>query len=143
MTDTFQIDSLLAPARRRPLLKRDMELVRRILLHVEAKETLHPEQITFDDVDHEVLGRHVEMLHSEDLIEGRAVQLTHLSYDRIEVTDLTWEGHDFAAALREETVWQKLKQQLTPAQLMSVPLAVLKPLAIGLLEKLLRSQVGL
>src|SRR5450759_1232855 len=101
MTDVFELDNVsVFQAPRRPLLNRDMDLVRRILLHVEKKQTLQPEPVMFDDIDHEVLGRHVEMLHKENLLDGQLVGLSHLSYVRVNVTDLTWDGHDFVAALK-------------------------------------------
>ena len=145
MTDVRDLDivSMTLLARGRRSLKRDMDLVRRILLHVQKKDTILGEQVVFDDVDPDVLGRHVELLHQEQLLEGSSARLSHLAYPRIQVTDLTWSGHDFVAALQDEGVWQQIKQRLTPAEMASVPLGILKSIGLGLLEKYLKNKVGL
>jgi hypothetical protein len=145
MTQVFEIDRMIpaVSARRSPPLNRDMDLVRRILIHVDKKETLRPEQIVFDDIADEVLGRHIEMLHKEGLLEGEPVDLSHLSYLRVDVTDLTWAGHDLVSALRNEGVWQQMKQKLTAFEMATVPLDMLKSLALALLEKYLKGKLGL
>src|ERR1035437_8601270 len=51
-------------------VKRDMELVRRILLAVQAKSSLEPELIIIDGLDDAVVGRHVEMLFDAGFLEG-------------------------------------------------------------------------
>jgi hypothetical protein len=50
---------------------------------------------------------------------------------------LTWEGHEFLAAARDESVWKKVKAKLT-AGAGDVPIALLKEL----LMQTLRSQLG-
>lgn len=124
-------------------MNRDMDLVRRILLHVEKKDTLRPERIVFDDVEDDVLGRHVEMLHDEGLLEGSEKDLSHLSYTLILVTDLTWAGHDFVAALQNESVWRQMKQKLSAVDLATIPLTLLRSAALDLLEKYVRTKLEL
>ncbi len=43
-------------------VKRDMELIRRILLKIQARETVDPEHLEMEGVDDAVLGRHVELI---------------------------------------------------------------------------------
>jgi hypothetical protein len=50
---------------------------------------------------------------------------------------LTWEGHEFLAAARDESIWKKAKAKVTAAA-GDVPIAILKEL----LMQTLRSQLG-
>jgi len=50
-------------------VKRDMELVRQILLTVQAKTSLEPELIKIDGHDDAIVGRHVEMLFDNGFLE--------------------------------------------------------------------------
>lgn len=127
----------------RRLVKRDMGLVRRILLHVEEKVGLKAEIVRFDDVDDDTVGRHVEMLFDDGMLDGSSAILTHLAYKRILVTDLSWAGHDFVAALQDAGVWDDLTKKLSSTELTSAPLSVIKALAVGLLEKYLKTKLGL
>jgi hypothetical protein len=42
------------------------------------------------------------------------------------VRDLTWDGHEFADALKNEGVWNKIRQSFSAEQLSSRPFAALK-----------------
>jgi Hypothetical protein (DUF2513) len=125
------------------LVKRDMDLVRRIMVHVQDKPSLRGDEIKFDDVDDEIVGRHVELLFDEGLIDGAPASFTHLAYKTVRVRDLSWAGHDFVAALQNEGVWEKLKQRLSPAELATAPLSLIKTLSVGLLEQYFKSKLGL
>ena len=125
-------------------MKRDWDLIREILLAVQARPDLRPQPIKLEGYDDMVVARHVEMLHAAGLLEGR--RKTRSSSDEppfILVTDLTWEGHDFLGALQDKTVWAKLKQQFGAAELAGIPLTVIKSLAVDLLKQTLLSRLGL
>ena len=58
-----------------------------------------------------VVLRHIEMMAQANLVEGRAHRNSRGGGgDIFLVTDLTWDGHDFLAALRNNTVWGRMKQ---------------------------------
>jgi hypothetical protein len=144
----FDLQMLDRPIKTSPfgggrLMKRDMDLVRRILIHTQNKAALRGEQITFSDVDDDTLGRHVELLFDEGLLDGVPRSVMDRAYKIVMVRDLSWSGHDFVAALQNDGVWKKMKDQLSPSELATAPLSLIKALSIGLLEQYLKSKLGL
>ena len=62
---------------------------------------------------------------------------------KVFVRDLSWEGHDFVNALKNEGIWNKIKQTYSPEELASLPLEVLKSVGIGLLTVWAKQKIGL
>lgn len=89
-------------------MKRDMELVRRILLavekHGEVDSDSPPEELR--DVPSEVLGGHILIVIERGLVKGLTLG-SHGTPAAAVATRLLWEGHDFLADARSDTVWQK------------------------------------
>jgi hypothetical protein len=102
-------------------MKRDLDLIRKIILDVEAMPpggtafTLQQRGQTFPSVDSEiddlVLLEHVRMLIDGGYIRGKYYQTLSDGADA-HVDDLTWQGHEFAATVRDDTVWKKTKSIL-------------------------------
>ena len=99
-------------------MKRNMDLVREILMQIEATE---PEkEITLDVTGYskEEIGLHVELMIEYGLIEGKAIPSdtgaahTILTYW---IKGMTWEGHDFLDAARNDTIWNKAKEKCLEA----------------------------
>jgi len=105
-------------------MKRDMNIVRDLLLKIEADEepNYHEDTILY----------HINLLYEAHLIEGTQ---TRGGWDGLR---LTWEGHDFLDAAREDKVWRKALDKLGSAAA-SVSFTVLKTL----LESIVKSQLGL
>ena len=86
-----------------------MDLVRDLLIAAEALEPgqrLTPEAIP--EHDRAVVVEHMKLLVQAGLADGRA----DLSFNGGRyglLRGLTWEGHDFLAATRSATVWQRVK----------------------------------
>jgi DNA-binding transcriptional ArsR family regulator len=92
-------------------MKHDMDLARQILLALEAD----PEADGHGWVEIEIDGRsareisyHVRLLDEAGLIEAR--DCFNLDGQDWRPTRLTWEGHQFLEASRQETRWQKAKR---------------------------------
>ena len=92
-------------------MKRDMELVRELLLEVEKQEpnTIKQEVEYEDDkwTGEEVMG-HLNLLNNRNLIAGTVIAEEYC----IALEGLTWEGHDFLDSIRDEGVWKKVKSKL-------------------------------
>lgn len=87
-------------------MKRDMDLVRRILLQTAANppgQTL----TKLPDVTPEEFGLHVLWLHEAGLV--RAMVIDQLTGADSQVFRLTWAGCDFVDAIRDDTLWKKAK----------------------------------
>jgi len=128
----------------RPIdVKRDMELVRQILLAVQAKTDLEPELIKIDGLDDAVVGRHIEMLFDAGYLEGIEHSTMASQYRDVLVKDLSWEGHEFVGAISKEELWQKLKSAIGPGELAGQSLKAIKDAAIAAATTYLKGKLGL
>lgn len=106
-------------------MKRDMDLVREILLKVQARTDIKPSVLKIEGRDEVTVARHVQLLHEAGLLEG----VSHKGLNGpplLWVTDLSWNGHDFIAALENDGVWNRIKASFSSSELANMPLAVLK-----------------
>ncbi|MEN8702458.1 DUF2513 domain-containing protein [Bacillus infantis] len=86
-------------------MKRDMDLIRRIMLEVESMEdTTRLYNVSFDDVPKELVNYHVKLLIDAGLVEGQCLYGTQYS-----VKSLTWNGHEFLDNAKNPSVWSKTK----------------------------------
>lgn len=91
-------------------MKRDMDLVRKIVFAIEEHEHGHaPGRLVIEGHGDEQIGYHVYLLVEAGLVKGAVT--THLGSDSPSAIpiSLTWAGHEFADAARNETVWGKTK----------------------------------
>ena len=89
-------------------MTRDMELVRKILLEIEKQESGYaPINIVIDGYTQEQIRYHAFIMMEGGLIEG--MKRTDLSSKSPQVIPkrLTWSGHEFLEAARNDTVWKK------------------------------------
>src|SRR4051794_8971403 len=123
-------------------MQRDMNLVRQILLDIEAREDTAPRPVQIAGVDPAIVMRHVEMLNEAGFLEAKILRSGRdFGIAQAVVSDLTWEGHDFLAALKDEGVWNKIKHSLSPAELAGMPLTALKALGVALLTHLAKQKL--
>lgn len=93
-------------------MKRDMDLVRKILLHIEANQD---GKINLDipDYSRDEIYLHVQLMKEGGLVEASIVPNPDGREHRIlacVVRKLTWEGHDFLDAARDDTLWEQAKK---------------------------------
>ncbi len=91
-------------------MKRDMDLARAILLAVEEKggpDGGSEIDIGFPEKTPEEVSYHVQLLHEAGLLQ--ATDYSSIGdYDWMPER-LTWEGHEFLDAARNETLWNRAK----------------------------------
>jgi hypothetical protein len=92
-------------------MKRDMDLIRAILIEVEKL----PFDGSFHDISvqgysEEEITYHVLLAHEAGLIE--AMDLSSMDGVCWKPKRLTYEGHEFLDSARNDTVWQKAKEKL-------------------------------
>ncbi|KQP89824.1 hypothetical protein ASF57_23595 [Methylobacterium sp. Leaf117] len=99
-------------------MKRDMDLVRSILIEIEEGrytfdfDTL---KVETDDQMYELmkLKHHIAIMVQAELINlsgNSPLWREDAPYNQIEVVGLTWKGHDFVDAIRDPAVWRKTKE---------------------------------
>jgi hypothetical protein len=123
-------------------MKRDMELIRKILLTVEAHEHGSiQDSIKVDGYTEEEVAYHCYLIGDAGL--ASVIDTTCLSSDgpEADISCLTWEGHEFLDAARDPTTWEAAKTTLQNAgkDLGNVTLAVLQ----GLLIETTKRSIGL
>jgi hypothetical protein len=121
-------------------MRRNMDLVRRILLVAEAS---HPGEVkTADFVDQDTneatVAYHFQLMGEAGLIEASLITLERFGAVKGTVERLRWAGHEFLEAVRNETVWAQTKETTRKAG-GSLTFEVMKAVAV----KLLSTAVGL
>lgn len=92
-------------------MRRDMDLVREILLRAEDTEYHRLKSSAFEGKDELTVARHFELMKEAGLIEADLLCLPeHRGVERGTVLRLTWEGHEFLDAARNEDVWKRTKE---------------------------------
>ena len=124
-------------------MTRDMELIRKIILAIQARQDVVLAPLEIPGVDPAILARHVEMLLDAGLIEGIKWGGYNAPLPTIQIKDLSWAGHEFASALGNDNVWNKIKQQFSVAEIVKMPFGVLKDVGIGILTEMAKQQAGL
>lgn len=117
-------------------MKRDLELIREILFRLEQKPADKDwlADADFPKDSREAVAYHVELLEEAGLVEAAIRPATGI-YFRVE--RLTWEGHDFLDAVRNDTVWARTKETLRSKGL-SWTFDLVKFLAISTAKDLLK-----
>ncbi len=92
-------------------MKRDMDLVRKILLKIEdSPEYSFINPFNIEGYDDNQVSYHLELLDEAGLIKARD-ESTMGGYCWIPDC-LTWEGHEFLEASRDDNRWEKAKKTI-------------------------------
>lgn len=91
-------------------MKRDMDLIRKILFEIEKFEEYHySNPISIEGYSDGITSYHILILHEAGLIVARDNwhEIWKSYYSPIR---LTWEGHEFIDLVREDTIWKEAKR---------------------------------
>jgi hypothetical protein len=106
-----------------------MEIIRKILFAIQAKEGFEPKQIELDEGDSSVVARHIELLYRAGFLDGTMTGTVSRGCYLVFVRDLSWEGHEFLSNISKAEVWEKLRNALGPDGLSTLSWDVLKEAA--------------
>ncbi|SDC60541.1 Hypothetical protein SAMN05421734_11310 [Pelagirhabdus alkalitolerans] len=119
-------------------MKRDMELIRSLLLEIEEDER---DRIIFnpDDSDKytsKQIQYNLKLMVECGLIKG-SVDNYWDGY-KVVVSDLTWEGHDFLDAARNDTIWNEAKEiaKQKGSHLSDLPIAVVTGILVSVSKQI-------
>ena len=86
-------------------MKRDMELIRELMLEVESQDRDFNYQATRDKgYNDSQINYHLELLIEAELVEGQIIRTYGGSSYMIK--KLSWSGHEFLDSARNESVWK-------------------------------------
>lgn len=142
-------------------MKRDMELIRAILLDLEDRSPgIEPRNFGYEfekvaaqlNVDQATLQYHLALLFDAKLIDGCALRGVDPPLSRAKRVDsdyvfnvmprhLTWEGHEFLDSVRDAEVWSKTKEAASSVG--SYGFDMLKDLAKGFIKTKIKQHTGI
>ena len=93
-------------------MKRDMDLIRKILLQIEEKHDGRNRVQIHSVEGHAVneVSYHVGLLVDAGYVEAGTVST--LRATAYLIRGITWEGHEFLDAVRSENVWNRVQKKL-------------------------------
>lgn len=97
----------------------DLDIVKAILMEVTDFDPSIRQPVKLDGYDALIVARHVQLLFEAGLLDGVKHASTASVVPTILVQDMSWDGHRFAAGLRDKDIWAKVKEQL-PADKVAV-----------------------
>jgi hypothetical protein len=93
-------------------MKRDMDLIRDVLLKVESDPAMNGSQFMRYDTSYfpqhsqEEITYHIDLLFEAGLVKGsRSLNPVPA------ISTLTWQGHEFLDDIRDPGIWDKVKEQ--------------------------------
>ena len=95
-------------------MKRDMDLIRLILLEIEDKyhsTAIYDLQINGYNI--ETVAYHCKILHEAGLISSYNAQYADNMIYCFGVGALTWDGNDYLDKVRDNSIWRKTKDTIT------------------------------
>lgn len=125
-------------------MKRDMDLLRLLLLTLEELDQDGQSIYHFTDVDFSIDGYsweqvvyHFDLAVESGLVDqGGSGVMNGILFRR-----LTWSGHDFVDAVRDDEIWKRTRQGAAAAGGFSLEL--LKDLAKGFIRKKISEHTGI
>jgi hypothetical protein len=119
-----------------------MELIRKIMLAVEQHEHgFAPRELAIEGYTDEQLGYHCYLLGDAELAEVIEIERRGADSPYAVMRKLTWKGHEFLDAAKDDTTWERAKQRLASVgkSLQTVTLGVLQ----SLLTDVAKQQLGI
>ena len=124
-------------------MKRDMDLVRYILLKVEsADRPIWVSELVCDMWPKNVVTYHLEMMDAHGLIDGHAFKAAGDVTVKYRVDVITWDGYDFLDSIRDDGVYEKTKRVISDT-VSSVTLDTFKEVAKMIAIGMIKSAIGM
>jgi len=120
-------------------MKRDMDLIREILISIEDNPQMDgtrefyfstPEEMGFPNQSADELAYNYSLLVEAGFVDGG-----NTAFWPLVVRRLTWKGHEFLASIKDKGIWEKTKARIK--DLPGVTLAVVAAIAESELKKYL------
>lgn len=120
-------------------MKRDMDLVRQILLEVEKQpDPRQPADLKIEGYDEGTIYYHVMLLSEAGLVE--AIDFSHMTAVVWRPQRLTWVGHEFLDDIRDPEIWRRTKEGAQKVG--GFGLDVFGALAKGLIKQKVKEHTG-
>lgn len=91
-------------------MKRDMDIIRQILLNLEDDKYPYGGRVRLDGVPDKACGHHVALIFDAGLAEGRLMTTDAEGIIGASIDRLTSAGHDCCDGIRQDRIWNKAKE---------------------------------
>jgi hypothetical protein len=125
-------------------MKRDMSLVREVLLRVEALDMppaaraicrgWDPE-FKIEGYSEQLVDQHLRLLTEAGFINGKPAA------DAVMLEGLTWEGHEFLDTVRSPEIWRRTKE--AAGKVGGVSISILAEIAKATAKMVIKEHLGL
>ena len=128
-------------------MKRDMDLVREILLKIEEKHIYTTiTNLRIDGYDMATVAYHCKIMHEAGLISDYGSSPGNNTIYMFQVGGLTWEGNDYLDKIRDNSIWKKTKDTIASKGLplifdtiKTVSTAIITSIAEGVTDSFLKN----
>lgn len=121
-------------------MKRDMDLVRKILLALEGHDHGHaPRSLPIEGHSEEQIGYHVFLMGAANLLKVADTTHTQSPSPSAIPIGMTWEGHDFLEAAREPSRWTAALKKISESGA-GMTFEILKGVLVALSKEALSGQ---
>lgn len=115
-------------------MRRDMELIRKMLIAIEDNPSgWAPDRFQIEGYSDDVIGYHAYLLVDAGLARGIDMTSSASTAPEYHVQTLTWVGHEFCQAAREDTRWKKA-MRVVAEKGGAITFEVLKELLVSLMR---------
>lgn len=122
-------------------MKRDMELVRKILFAIEEKYTdTAIIGLRIEGYSKEEIAYHCKILHEAGLVSSYKAIYADNHISLFTVGSLTWDGNDYLDKIRSEVVWEKTKQTIEKKKLPMI-LEVVKDISSAIISSMVEGAI--
>jgi hypothetical protein len=122
-------------------MKRDMDLVREILLKAEARENGYVNDVPeISGYSEDQVGHHVYLMWQASLVQAADASSSDSDSPTAILISITWSGHDFLDSIRDPEIWKQTKDIARQAGGFSFEL--LGDLAKGLVKTQIKRLTG-
>ena len=92
-------------------MKRDFDLIRKILLYVEENHDEGSLMIKkLEDYNNQTLIFHCKILEEKGFLKGTALESLTSGNDDFQCFGITYDGYEFLDKIRNKTFWEKIKK---------------------------------
>lgn len=127
-------------------MKRDLDLIRDILLDVENWNQPQPiflEGMSYEGKNKQEIGYQIDLLKDTGYIDARIVKGGQgVTYETAAILRMTMAGHEYLESVRNPEVWKKTKTTLEKVG-GGAALDVVKDIASKILAELIKMHTGL
>lgn len=123
-------------------MKRDIDLVRRILVETEkANKCIDIESLVCDKYPLPAIAYHVELMAAHGLLDAKVDKSWGGEATGGIIKGLTWDGCDYLDAIRDERVWSRTKRVVMEA-VGDTTLSTIKQAASMVALQLIKASIG-